>query len=140
GFKQILHLARSQTPGPLAGWIIMVKPDPPASLADTREALERMDARGATLVPVDVAQVESIVRDLVESGVESLTIALINSYVNGAHEQEIGAVVERLYPGFPVTLSSDVLPEFRAYERALTACMNSSVRPELAHYVGTPQT
>ena len=38
GFKQILHLARSQTPGPLAGWIIMIKPDPPASLADTREA------------------------------------------------------------------------------------------------------
>ena len=41
GFKQILHLARSQTPGPLAGWIIMIKPDPPASLADTREAVER---------------------------------------------------------------------------------------------------
>ena len=50
GFGQILHLARSQTPGPLAGWIIMVKPDPPASLADTREAVERMDARGNTLV------------------------------------------------------------------------------------------
>ena len=44
GFQQILHLARSQTPGPLAGWIIMIKPDPPASLADTREAVERMDA------------------------------------------------------------------------------------------------
>ena len=50
GFKQILHLARSQTPGPLAGWIIMIKPDPPASLADTREAVERMDARGETVV------------------------------------------------------------------------------------------
>jgi N-methylhydantoinase A len=58
GFQQILHLARSQTPGPLAGWIIMIKPDPPASLADTREAVERMDARGETVVPVDVAQVE----------------------------------------------------------------------------------
>ena len=41
GFKQILHLARSQTPGPLAGWIIMIKPDPPAALEDTREASER---------------------------------------------------------------------------------------------------
>ncbi len=135
GFKQILHLARSQTPGPLAGWIIMIKPDPPASLADTREAVERMDARGETIVPVDEAQVASIVRDLLESGVESLTVALINSYVNGAHEQQIGAVVERLYPGFPVTLSSEVLPEFREYERALTACMNSYVRPKVATYV-----
>ncbi len=135
GFQQILHLARSQTPGPLAGWIIMIKPDPPASLADTREAAERMDARGNTIVPVDVKQVEGIVRDLVESGVETLTVALINSYVSGRHEQEITEIVERLYPGFPVTLSSEVLPEFREYERALTACMNSYVRPKVASYI-----
>ena len=74
-------------------------------------------------------------RELVESGVESLTVALINSYVNGAHEREVGETVERLYPGFPVTLSSDVLPEFREYERALTACMNSYVRPKVQSYV-----
>ena len=47
----------------------------------------------------------------------------------------IGEIVERLYPGFPVTLSSEVLPEFREYERALTACMNSYVRPKVADYV-----
>ena len=135
GFQQILHLARSQTPGPLAGWIIMIKPDPPASLADTREAVERMDARGNTIVPVDAEQVGSIVRDLVESGVETLTVALVNSYVSGRHEQEIAEIVERLYPGFPVTLSSEVLPEFREYERALTACMNSYVRPKVATYI-----
>jgi N-methylhydantoinase A len=139
GFQQILHLARSQTPGPLAGWIIMIKPDPPASLADTREAVERLDARGETITPGDVAQVEGIIRDLVESGVETLTVALINSYVNGAHEREIGEIVERLYPGFPVTLSSEVLPEFREYERALTACMNSYVRPKVADYVNRLQ-
>src|SRR6266508_813960 len=103
GFHQSLHLARSQTPGPLAGWIIMIKPDPPASLADTREAVERMDAHGEAVQPVD--------------------------------EQQIGEIVERLYPGFPVTLSAEVLPEFREYERALTACMNSYVRPKVADYV-----
>src|SRR3954471_22509967 len=139
GFRQILHLARSQTPGPLAGWIIMIKPDPPASLADTREAVERMDARGNTIVEVDEQQVEGVIRDLVESGVETLTVALINSYVNGDHERRIGEIAERLYPGFPVTLSSEVLPEFREYERALTACMNSYVRPKVADYVGRLQ-
>jgi len=139
GFQQILHLARSQTPGPLAGWIIMIKPDPPASLADTREAVERMDHAGQTIVPVDVKQVEGVLRDLVESGVETLTVALINSYVNAAHEREIGEIVERLYPGFPVTLSAEVLPEFREYERALTACMNSYVRPKVADYVNRLQ-
>jgi N-methylhydantoinase A len=139
GFGQILHLARSQTPGPLAGWIIMVKPDPPASLADTREAVERMDARGNSLVPVDRQQVEGVIRELIGNGVESLTISLINSYVNGAHEHEIAQIVEAIQPGFPVTISSDVLPEFREYERTLTACMNSYVRPRVARYVETLQ-
>jgi N-methylhydantoinase A len=135
GFGQILHLARSQTPGPLAGWIIMIKPDPPASLADTREAVERMDARGNTIVPVDRDQVAAVVRDLIGSGVESLTISLINAYVDGRHEREIAAIVEEIQPGFPVTISSAVLPEFREYERTLTACMNSYVRPTVAAYV-----
>src|ERR671937_2530732 len=89
GFKQILHLARSQTPGPLAGWIIMGKPEPPAALEDTREAKERMGERGDVVEPVDREQVKGIVRDLVDSGVESLTVSLINSYANPAHEREI---------------------------------------------------
>src|SRR3954471_9702876 len=135
GFGQILHLARSQTPGPLAGWIIMIKPDPPASLADTREAVERMDSSGRTIVPVDRDQVRAVVEELIASGVESLTISLINSYVDGRHEREIAGIVEEVRPGFPVTISSDVLPEFREYERTLTACMNSYVRPTVADYV-----
>ena len=137
GFGQILHLARSQTPGPLAGWIIMVKPEPPASLQDTREAKERMSAQGEAVEPVDRDQVKGIVRELVESGVESLTVSLINSYTNPAHEREIKAIIEELYPGFPVTISADVLPEFREYERTLTACMNSYVRPRVQAYVSS---
>ena len=135
GFQQILHLARSQTPGPLAGWMIMIKPEPPASLVDTREAMERMGPRGEVIQAVDREQVKGVIKDLVDSGVESLTVSLINAYANPAHEQEIGALVEELYPGFPVTLSSEVLPEFREYERTLTACMNSYVRPKVAGYV-----
>jgi N-methylhydantoinase A len=135
GFKQILHLARSQTPGPLAGWIIMIKPDPPAALEDTREAQERMSAQGEVVKPVDRAQVEEIVRDLVDSGVETLTVSLINSYASPDHEREIRDVIHSLYPDFPVTISSDVLPEFREYERTLTACMNSYVRPRVQTYV-----
>ena len=135
GFKQILHLARSQTPGPLAGWLIMIKPDPPALLSDTLEITERMDARGNTIVPVDKAKTEASIKQLVESGVETLTIAFINSYISSTHEEQVAEIVERLYPGFPVTLSSHVLPEFREYERTLTACMNSYVRPKVQGYV-----
>ena len=135
GFGQILHLARSQTPGPLAGWIIMIKPDPPAALEDTREAAERMSALGEVVKPIDPGQIKKIVTELVESGAETLTVSLINSYANPAHEREIGRIIHELYPGFPVTLSADVLPEFREYERTLTACMNSYVRPKVAGYL-----
>ena len=135
GFKQILHLARSQTPGPLAGWMIMIKPDPPAALEDTREAAERIDAKGGIVNALDEDQVRSIITDLVDSGVESLTVSLINSYANPAHERRIKELIGELAPDCPVTISSDVLPEFREYERTLTACMNSYVRPKVAGYV-----
>jgi N-methylhydantoinase A len=135
GFQQILHLARSQTPGPLAGWMIMIKPDPPAALEDTREASERMSAQGDIIKALDPDQVKAVVKDLVDSGTESLTVSLINSYANDQHERQIGEIINELYPGFPVTLSSDVLPEFREYERTLTACMNSYVRPKVAGYL-----
>ena len=122
GFKQILHLARSQTPGPLAGWIIMIKPDPPALLSDTREAVERMDARGETVVPVDEAQVEEIVRDLVESGVESLTVGLVNSYVSGAHEQTDRGDRRAAVPGLPgdaLLRGAAGVPRVRAHAHGL---------------------
>lgn len=135
GFREILHLARSQTPGPLAGWIIMVKPEPPASLIDTREVRERLDARGNVVTLLDEEQVKAVVRDLVESGVESLTVSLINAYANPAHERRIKEMIHELYPALPVTISSDVLPEFREYERTLTACMNSYVRPHVQSYL-----
>jgi N-methylhydantoinase A len=135
GFGQILHLARSQTPGPLAGWIIMIKPDPPAALEDTREVKERMSAQGDVVEELDGKQVRSIVKDLVDSGVESLTVSFINSFANYTHEREVKKIIQELYPDFPVTISSDVLPEIREYERTLTACMNSYVRPKVEGYV-----
>lgn len=135
GFREILHLARSQTPGPLAGWMIMIKPEPPASLEDTREVHERMDARGNVVTPLDEEQVRAAVRDLTGKGIESLTVSLINSYANPAHERRIKEIIHELHPDLPVTLSSDVLPEFREYERTLTACMNSYVRPRVQRYM-----
>ncbi len=135
GFKQILHLARSQTPGPLAGWMIMVKPEPPAALEDTREVRERISSKGEIVQPLDLEEARLVVRDLIDSGIEALTISLINSYVNPVHEKQIKELVEDLYHNFPVTISSEILPEFREYERTLTACMNSYVRPKVETYI-----
>jgi N-methylhydantoinase A len=135
GFKQILHLARSWTPGPLAGWIIMVKPDPPAAIEHTREAKERIDTRGNIVKPLDEEAVKHDLQDLVSLGIEALTISLINSYANQVHEKRIKEIAQEMFPTLPVTASSEVLPEFREYERTLTAVMNSYVRPKVAVYL-----
>lgn len=135
GFEQILHVARSQTPGPLAGWIIMQKPDPLAPLYLTRGASCRMTAKGLETAPVDEAEIRAIVKELCDGGIEALTVSLINSFASGEHERQIRDIAIAMYPDLPVTISTEILPEFREYERCLTTVMNSYVRPKMANYL-----
>jgi N-methylhydantoinase A len=135
GFEQILHVARSQTPGPLAGWIIMVKPDPMAPLEYTRGVSARMSAKGVEQSPLDEAEIQKAIKELKDAGIEALTVALINSFANPGHEQRIKEIAQEMYPDLPVTISTDILPEFREYERCLTTVMNSYVRPKMRTYL-----
>ena len=134
-FEQVLHLARSQTPGPLAGWIIMQKPDPLADLELTRGIRERVNARGEVVKPLDEASARQAVRELIELGAESITVSLLHSYANPHHEQRIKAIIEEIAPEMPVSLSSEILPEFREYERTLVTVMNAYVRPSMRRYL-----
>ncbi len=134
-FEQVLHLARSQTPGPLAGWIIMQKPDPLADLERTRGIRERISARGDVITPLDEAAARKAVHELIELGAEAITISLLHSYANPLHEQRLKAIVEELAPDMTVSLSSEILPEFREYERTLVTVMNAYVRPSMRRYL-----
>ncbi len=135
-FEQVLHLARSQTPGPLAGWIVMQKPDPLADLELTRGVRERMNARGGVVTPMDEAHARAMIRELVDGGAESITVSLLHSYANPAHEQRLKALVEDVAGDIPVSLSSEILPEFREYERTLVTVMNAYVSPSMRRYLG----
>jgi N-methylhydantoinase A len=134
-FEQVLHLARSQTPGPLAGWIIMQKPDPLADLELTRGIRERVSARGDVITPLDEASARQAVRELIDLGAESITVSLMHSYANPQHERRLKAMVEEMAPDMPVSLSSEILPEFREYERTLVTVMNAYVRPSMRRYL-----
>ena len=134
-FEQVLHLARSQTPGPLAGWIIMQKPDPLADLELTRGIRERVSARGDVVTPLDEGSARQAIQELIELGAESITVSLLHSYANPAHEQRLKALVEEIAPEMPVSLSSEILPEFREYERTLVTVMNAYVRPSMRRYL-----
>ena len=134
-FEQILHMARSQTPGPLAGWIIMQKPDPLADLELTRGIAERINAHGDIITPLDEASAREAIRELIELGVESITISLLHSYANPAHEKRLKALVDEIGPDVPVSVSSEILPEFREYERTLVTVMNAYVGPSMRRYL-----
>ena len=135
-FEQVLHLARSQTPGPLAGWITMIKPEPLADLALTRGVPERISARGEVMKPLDEDDARASIRELIEAGVESLTISLLHSYANPSHEQRLKVIAESFGTDIPLSLSSEILPEFREYERTLVTVMNAYVRPSMRNYLG----
>lgn len=135
GYRDILQIARSYVPGGLAAWIIWPKPQPLASLENTVTVKGRMNAEGEELRPLDEADVRFQLNRLKQNGVEAVTVSLINAYVNGAHEQRIGALAAEILPGVPVSLSHEVLPEMQEYERTLTTVANASVRPVVGKYV-----
>ncbi|WP_135470129.1 hydantoinase/oxoprolinase family protein [Crenalkalicoccus roseus] len=101
-----------------------------------REIPERMDAEGNELLPLDEEAVRREARDLVErEGVEALAIAFLHSYRDPRHERRAGEVVRALYPDLALTLSAEVAPEIREYERSATACANAYVQPRMRRYL-----
>ncbi len=135
GYRDVMQIARSFVPGGLAAWIIWPKPQPLAALEDTVTVKGRMDADGQEVRPLDEAEIRDKLAQLRDSGVEAITVSLINAYTNGAHEARIGAIAREMMPGLPVSLSHEVLPEMQEYERTLSTVANASVRPVVGKYV-----
>lgn len=140
GYRHILQIARSLVPGGLAAWIVWPKPQPLAPLEATVEAPERIGADGAVVRPLDEARLRANLARLAEEKVEAITICLINSYVNDAHERRVAEICAEMFPDTPVSVSADILPEMQEYERALTTVANSAVRPTVSRYVGNLET
>ena len=135
GYRQVMQIARSLVPGGLAAWIAWPKPEPMAALEHTVEIEGRIGADGAVIRPLDPADVRRQLEALKAKGVEALTVALMNGYVNGEHELAVEAIAREVMPDVPVSLSHAVLPEMQEYERTLTTVANASVRPIVARYV-----
>ena len=96
---------------------------------------ERIDARGRVLVPLDEAGVSSLADRLAAAAIQSVAIGFLHSFTNPAHERRAGEILADRLPGVPVTLSSDVSPEMREYERFSTACANAYVQPLIGRYL-----
>src|SRR5213080_1643663 len=96
---------------------------------------QRTLADGTTLQELDGAFVERLTRELVANGIEAIAIAFLNSFANPAAEQEARAIVERIAPGMRVSISSEVVPEIREFERTSTTIANVYVQSSVESYL-----
>jgi len=96
---------------------------------------ERIDAQGDVLVPLDEASVTRALDQLVAQNIEAVAIGFLHSFTNPEHERRVGAAVVRRLPHVAVSLSSDVSPEMREYERFSTACANAYLQPLIGSYL-----
>ena len=96
---------------------------------------ERLDASGEPILPLDEAAVEATAARLAAEGIESAAIGLLHSYVNPTHERRVREILREALPDLAITLSAEVAPEMREYERFSTACANAYVQPVMARYL-----
>ncbi len=96
---------------------------------------ERIAADGSVLLPLDEDAVRALARDFAKTDIESLAVCFLHSYVNADHEKRTGEILSEMLPDVSITLSSEVCPEIREYDRMSTAAANAYVQPMMAGYL-----
>ncbi len=96
---------------------------------------ERIDAQGDVLVPLDESSVARAIETLAAQQIEAVAVGLLHSFTNPDHERRVGDAIARRLPQVAVTLSCDVSPEMREYERFSTACANAYLQPLIGRYL-----
>ncbi len=135
GFEFLLEIARQSVPDGYGNSYFWVKPDRivPAQLVKT--VAGRLDHTGAELRPFDEAGAVRVARWFRAQGVGALGVCFLHSYANPEHEQRMAAVLAREHPAATVSLSSQVLREYREYERSMTTLLDAAVKPAVASYL-----
>ena len=138
GFRDVLEIRRIRMPKLYdLGW------EKPVTLVERYlrlEVDERVDSHGGVVKPLDPSEVERVLDRLLAEKIEALAVCLLNSYANPVHEESIAEIVRRRAPGLTLSVSAEVLPEIREYERTSTTVINAYVMPIVRRYLGTLRT
>ncbi len=137
GFRDVLELRRIRVPRLYEP--LYEKPAPLVPRRHRHEVRERLDARGVVVEALDESALPVLCETLRAAGVESVAVALLHSHANPAHEQRIAAALRRALPEVFLTISSQVLPEIREYERTSTTVVNAYVGPVVSRYLRSLQ-
>lgn len=135
GFRDVLEIGRQLRS---EVYRIVLDPEAPAFLAPRRyrkEIPERVDASGAVLLALDEAAVVAAADQLVEAGVEAIAIAFLFSFRNPVHERRAAALIGARHPGLMLSLSHEVDPAFREYERTVVTAFDAYLKPRVDRYL-----
>jgi N-methylhydantoinase A len=133
GFRDILVIGREKR---YSLYDLQIeKPDPLVDRSMTFEVPERVLADGSVERPLDEHAARALIRDLAARGVVSVAVCFLHSYVNPSHERRFAELVAAEAPEIVVSLSSEVSPRFREYERASTTTVNAYLMPSVRDYL-----
>jgi len=136
GFRDVLEIGRQMRH---RLYDRVLKPETPGFLAPgelRHEVSERVAADGAIIAPLDEAEALSVIDVLAGQGVDAIAVCLLFSFLNPTHERRIQQLVRERHPGIMVSLSSEVDPAFREYERTVVTAFDAYVKPVLDRYLG----
>jgi len=140
GFKDVLEIGRQMRH---QIYSVILEPEAPVFLAPgkfRKEVRERVGADGAVRVPLDEASVIAAVDELTVAGVQAIAVCYLFSFRNPAHEQRTRALISERCPGLPVSLSSDVDPAFREFERTAVTAFDAYIKPVIHRYLEQLET
>ena len=136
GYRDILHIARHKKPLNFSNYQDLPWQKYPIVRRRHRLTVpERVLKDGSVLVPLDEDRARDCVRTLKEAGVEAVAVCFLFSFLNPAHEQRVAEIVREEFPEAFLSVSSEVLPQYREYERFSTVCLNAYVGPKVSRYV-----
>lgn len=135
GFRDVLQIGRQDRPR-LYDWRVR-RPEPLVPRHLRFEVRERVLHTGEILVSLHPEDVQAVVEQLRQAEVEAVAVCLLHAYANPVHEQAIGKALAEALPHLTTVLSSDVLPEFKEYERMCTTILNAYLAPVMRRYLGS---
>ncbi|MGQ9512779.1 hydantoinase/oxoprolinase family protein, partial [Thermodesulfitimonas sp.] len=133
GFRDVIFIGRQNRPHLYNQWV--TRPQPLVSRNMVFEVNERVRADGSVMVALEEEEIATLIARLGEVQVEAVAVVFLHSYANPGHELLFKKELERRLPHVSVTISSEIVPEFREYERTSTTVVNAYVQPVVARYL-----
>lgn len=135
GYRYVLEIARQSVPEGYGNSYFWIKPDRIVPVDRVREVGGRLDFRGREVRPLDEEGAAEVARWFRDQGIDTIGVCLLHSYADDTHERRLLDIIRREHPTATVSLSSEVLREYREYERTVTTLVDASVKPRVGRYI-----